>query len=141
MKCLTACVASAVLALMATGAQAQVFARRTLRGPVMVQPYGPQGALPARIAIRGGPPRPPAPIPHVASRTLPVPKAAPPRRGDAPAAAARPGPSEPAAQAPQQAAAVQPKPPEATAPSTVGQARPAPAILPTQDVPPVQALE
>jgi hypothetical protein len=113
-----------------------------------VGPYGPQSALPPPTAIRSAVPRPPAPIPHVASRTVPVPRAAP-ARGEAPAVAARPAPAEaPAqAQAPQQSAAVvQPKPaepaaaPQAAAP-TIGQAKPAPAILPTQDMPPAQGLE
>ena len=66
-----------------------------------VAPYGPQSALPPPIAIRGWPPRPPASIPHVASRTVPMPKAAPPR-GEAPVAAIKP--AEPAP-APQQAQA------------------------------------
>ena len=42
-------------------------------------PYGPQSALPQPTAIRGWPPRPPASIPHVATRAVPLPKAAPPR--------------------------------------------------------------
>ncbi|MCP3473043.1 hypothetical protein NLM33_22250 [Bradyrhizobium sp. CCGUVB1N3] len=119
-----------------------------------VAPYGPQGALPPPTVIRSAAPRPPAPIPHVASRSIPVPKAAPPR-GETPAAAAKPASPEPQqAQAPQaqpaqaqpsqQAAAVQPKPaeaaPQAAAPS-VGQAKPAPTILPTQDMPAAQGLE
>src|SRR3954454_7342094 len=45
-----------------------------------VAPYRPQSALPPPTMIRNGPPRPPAPIPHVASRTIPLPKAAPPRQ-------------------------------------------------------------
>jgi hypothetical protein len=100
------------------------------------EPYAPQAALP-----------PPAPIPHVATRNVPRPKAAPPR-GEAPVAAARPAATEPVApaQPPQQSAAVQSKPaevagpPQASAP-TVGQARPAPTILPTQDMPAAQGLE
>lgn len=114
-----------------------------------VAPYGPQTALPPPTVVRGGPPRPPAPIPHVASRAVPLPKAAPPR-GEAPVAAAKP--AEPAlqqAQAPQaqptqQAAAVQAKPTEAAPPAaapTVGQAKPAATILPTQDMPAAQGLD
>lgn len=103
-----------------------------------VAPYGPQSALPPPTMVRGGPPRPPAPIPHVASRTVPLPRAAPPR-GEAPAAVAKP--AEPATQ---QTAAVQAKPaeapPQATAP-TVGQAKPAPTILPTQEMPAAQGLD
>ena len=105
------------------------------------QGYGPQGALPPPTMIRGGPPRPPASIPHVASRTVPLPKAAP-SRGEVPAVAARTEAPAPA----QQAAAAQTKSaeaaatPQAAAP-TVGQAKPAPTILPTQDMPPAQGLE
>lgn len=108
-----------------------------------VAPYGPQSALPPPTAIRGGPPRPPGSIPHVASRSVPLPRAAPPR-GEAPVAAAKPTSPEPQAQPSQQTAAVQPKPaeaaPQAAAP-TVGQAKPAPSILPTQDMPAAQGLD
>jgi hypothetical protein len=100
--------------------------------------YGPAGLLPPATPVRSGVPRPPAPIPHVASRTVPKPRPSP--------QAARPAP-EPA----QQSAAVQQKPaetqqaiPPAAAP-TVAQAKPAapaaPAILPTQEMPEVQGLE
>lgn len=106
-------------------------------------PYGPQSALPPPTMIRSGPPRPPAPIPHVASRAVPLPKAAP-RRAETPAALAKPAqPMAPQAQAPQpaqQAAAAPAKPADAAAP-TVGQARPAPTILPTQEMPPAQGLD
>ncbi|MET4389839.1 hypothetical protein ABIB73_005613 [Bradyrhizobium sp. F1.4.3] len=113
-----------------------------------VAPYGPQSALPPPIAIRGGPPRPPAPIPHVARRAVPLPKAVPPR-GETPVAAAKPAAPAPApqqtqAQSVQQTAAAQPKPaeaaPQATAP-TVGQAKPAVTILPTQDMPAAQGFD
>ena len=93
--------------------------------------YGAPGPM---TTIRGAP-RPPRPIPHVASRTVPMPKASP--------LAARPAP-EPA----QQSAAVvkpveTPTPPPAAAP-TVGEAKPsapAPSIQPTQDMPKAQGLE
>jgi hypothetical protein len=109
-----------------------------------VAPYGPQSALPPPTAIRGGPPRPPASIPHVASRVVPLPKAAP-SRGETPVAAAKPAePATQQAQPAQQTAVVQAKPAE-TAPqaaaSTVGQAKPAPTILPTQDMPAAQGLD
>ncbi|UQR64567.1 hypothetical protein LRP30_04475 [Bradyrhizobium sp. C-145] len=111
-----------------------------------VAPYGPQSALPPPTVIRSGPPRPPASIPHVASRTVPLPKAAPPR-GAVPMAAAKPAePAPQQAQAPQaqpqpaqQTAAIQAKPAEATA-STV-QAKPAATILPTQEMPAAQGLD
>lgn len=114
-----------------------------------VVPYRPQSALPLPTLVRGGPPRPPAPIPHVASRTVPLPKAAP-HRGEAPIAAAKPAePATQQAQAPQtqpaqQTAAVQAKPgeaaPQAAAP-TVAQAKPAATILPTQEMPAAQGLD
>jgi hypothetical protein len=119
-----------------------------------VAPYRPQSALPSPTMVRGGPPRPPAPIPHVASRAVPLPKAAPPR-AETPVAAAKP--AEPAthqAQVPQiqasqpqpaqQTAAVQAKPaeaaPQAVAP-TAGQAKPSATILPTQEMPAAQGLD
>jgi hypothetical protein len=110
-----------------------------------VAPYGPQTALPPPTAVRNGPPRPPASIPHVASRTVPLPKAAPPR-GEAAVVVAKP--AEPApqqaqasqAQPTQQTAAAQAKPAEAAA-ATIGQAKPVPSILPTQDMPAAQGLD
>ena len=106
--------------------------------------YGPAGALPVR-PIRSGP-RPPASIPHVASRTppVPLPKASPPRAGEASPQAVKPD-SEPV----QQSAAVQAKPADVT---TVGQvaapsaappveAKPASQILPTREMPKAQGLD
>ncbi|MGL9623544.1 hypothetical protein QRQ56_36880 [Bradyrhizobium sp. U531] len=111
-----------------------------------VAPYGPQTALPPPTMVRSGPPRPPAAIPHVASRTVPLPKAAP-RRSETPVAAAKPAepvPQQAQAPAPQQTAAAQAKPaeaaPQAPAP-TVGQAKPTPTILPTQEMPAAQGLD
>ena len=108
------------------------------RGDDLSEGYGPAGPLPPATPVRSGPPRPPAPIPHVASRTVPRPKPS--------SQAAKPAP-EPA----RQSAAVQQKPaetqqaiPPAAAP-TVGEAKlaaPAAAtILPTQEMPQVQGLE
>lgn len=108
-----------------------------------VAPYGPQSALPPPTVVRGGPPRPPASIPHVASRAVPLPKAAPPR-AETPMAAAKPAEQRTQqAQPAQQTAAVQAKPaeaPQAAAP-TVGQAKPAATILPTQEMPAAQGLD
>ena len=110
-----------------------------------VAPYRPQSALPPPTMVRGGPPRPPALIPHVASRTVPLPKAAP-QRVETPVAAAKPAePTAQQAQAPQaqptqQTAAVQAKPAEAAA-ATVGQAKPPATILPTQEMPAAQGLD
>lgn len=125
--------------------------------------YGPVGPMPPPIQARV--PRPPAPIPHVASR-VPVPKRSPlaARSAQAPAQAAapavqavvpQPAPTQVAAPQPAQQAAVAPKPEtQAVAPQpvqqaevpTVGQAAPPPAapppaILPTQAMPKVQGLE
>jgi hypothetical protein len=107
--------------------------------------YGPEGPLPPVDMVRG-PPRPPASIPHVASRTpsVPMPKAAPARAGEVKPLAARPAP-----EAAQQSAAVQPKPadaaqtaaPQAAAPAAVEAKPAAPPIQPTQEMPKVQGLE
>ena len=114
--------------------------------------YGPPGVPPVS-AVRG-PPRPPASVPHVASRTpaVPLPKAMP-RRADEPqtigkasepakesAKAAEPiKPSEPAPQSVAQA-----KPAAATPPATppaVIEAKPPVQIQPTKEMPKVQGLE
>ena len=105
--------------------------------------YGPVGSLPPVRAV-GGPPRPPASVPHVASRapSVPMPRAAPPRAGEATPLAAKPAPV-PA----QQSAAVQAKPadaqavPQVAAPATVEAKPAAPQIQPTQEMPKVQGLE
>jgi hypothetical protein len=117
--------------------------------------YGPPGPLPPGY-VRSDL-KPPAPAPRVASRSVPVPKpnplaAKPTAEPAKPAAAeaAKPAPepvaSRPASAPPtQQAVATQVKPAEA-APATTGtagqiQAKPAPAILPTQEMPKAQGLE
>ncbi|MCP3386503.1 hypothetical protein NLM31_39595 [Bradyrhizobium sp. CCGUVB4N] len=111
-----------------------------------VAPYRPQSALPPPTMVRGGPPRPPASIPHVASRTVPLPKAAPPR-AETPVAAAKPveqaaQPAQaPQAQPTQQTAAAQPKPAEAAPQATVGQAKQPATIQPTQEMPAAQGLD
>ncbi|MBV8924615.1 MAG: hypothetical protein JOZ74_04525 [Bradyrhizobium sp.] len=111
-------------------------------------PFGPE-RLPGYGPISGVP-RPPALVPHVASRTVPLPL-------PKPAVAGNP-PSTP----PHQSAAIQPNPTTATTPppakadtpptaqasvappastSTVGEAKPVPVIRPTQQMPPAQGLE
>jgi hypothetical protein len=106
--------------------------------------YAPAGPLPP-ISNLGGPPRPPAPIPRVASHTpptVPIPKASPPRASEVKPLAEKPAP-EPA----QQSAAVLAKPadtpavtPQAAPPAV--EAKPAPPqILPTEPMPQVQGLE
>jgi hypothetical protein len=113
--------------------------------------YGPP-RLPPGADVRGEP-RPPRAAPKLASRTsgVPVPK---PRAGEArPLAATTPAvqPAQPAAAPPvqQSAAAVPAKPADppttgqiaAPAAAPVVEAKPAPSILPTQDMPKAQGLE
>ncbi|WP_298371689.1 hypothetical protein [uncultured Bradyrhizobium sp.] len=135
----------------------------------MSSTYGPVGPILRPIQARV--PRPPLPIPHVASR-VPVPKRSPlaakaqvpapatqapaAQAAVSPTAAPQPAPTQAAAPAPAEQAAAAPKPTEAQAAApqavqqaeapTVGQAAPpppapAPAILPTQEMPKVQGLE
>jgi hypothetical protein len=105
--------------------------------------YGPVGPLPP-VSHIGGAPRPPRPIPRVASRTpsVPMPKPPPPH-----AVEVKPLADKPAAEPVQQSAAVPPKPadaqatPQAAAPAAVEAKPAAPQILPTQEMPKVQGLE
>ncbi len=109
--------------------------------------YGSSSALPPMGNARGVP-RPPALVPQVASRTtsVPLPKASPldvkplaPKLFTDKPATDKPAPA-------QQSAAVQAKPadaapaPQAAAPAAV-EAKPAPQILPTQEMPKAQGLE
>ncbi len=100
---------------------------------------GSDAAMPPPTVIRGVP-RPPASVPHVASRAVPMPAPKPqqsaaiearPATPPAPAAS-----TAPAAPAPSQANA---SPPPSAA--TVGEARPAPVIRPTQQMPAAQGLD
>ena len=100
--------------------------------------YGPVGPLPPpRIGdFRRGPPRPPALVPHVASRStaVPLPREAPrPAEGRSPAEAKAPAPAV------QQSAAVQ-KPVEPAA-SPAALTPPPPQIQPTQPMPQAQGLD
>jgi hypothetical protein len=95
--------------------------------------YGPLGPLPppTNSSYRRAP-RPPLPIPHVASRrsAQPLPKA-PPHVGRPEAAPAQ-----------QSAATAKPAEPQASSPSpTVGVAKPAVQIMPTQEMPKAQGLD
>jgi hypothetical protein len=117
---------------------------RFMRGDDGTAAYGPGGS-PLSMSVRGVP-RPPASVPHVASRTVPLPKASPPRPGPG-AGEPKPLAATPASEPAQQAAAVETKPAGASttaqnpAPAVV-QAKPAaPQILPTQEMPKVQDLE
>jgi hypothetical protein len=118
--------------------------------------YGPSGPPPMVNPVRGVP-RPPASIPHVASRTpsVPLPKAMPPRAGETPVAAKSDMKSDmksdakadraPAA-APQ-SMAMQAKPaelaknPQNTTPAPIDTKPAAPQIQPTQEMPKMQGLE
>jgi hypothetical protein len=103
--------------------------------------YGPVG--PPVSVVRSGP-RPPASIPHVASRRAPVPlpKASPSQAGEANRTAVKPA-AEPA----QRSAAVDTKPGDSRAGvqadpvQAVAAKRAVPQILPTQEMPKVQALD
>jgi hypothetical protein len=86
--------------------------------------YGPVGPLPRVSPIRGEP-RPPASIPHVASRT---PSVLPPKASPSRVAAEKQLAAKPAAAPTAQSAAVEVKPA-------------APQILPTQAMPKVQGLD
>jgi hypothetical protein len=118
-------------------------------------------ALPPPTVIRGVP-RPPAPIPHVASRAVPLPAPKPstaarpqeptPQQSAAiegrPAAPPAPASAPPAANAqthpaPAPASATPPAQANASPPpnATIGEAKPAPMIRPTQPMPAAQGLE
>ena len=102
---------------------------------------GPYGAVPPTMGPRssgplppasniGGALRPPASIPRVASRNVPMPEPKPPQTAARPALAPM-----------QQSAAVPAKPADTPAAPVVGQAKPAPTIQPTQEMPKAQGLE
>jgi hypothetical protein len=89
-------------------------------------PYGAQAAVSPPTAVRGVP-RPPAPIPHVASRAIPLPA---------------PKPAQMATVQPQPQPQVSAAAPSPAAAGTVGEAKPPqPVIRPTQDMPAAQGLE
>jgi hypothetical protein len=104
--------------------------------------YGPLGPPPRIIVARGGPPRPPAPIPRrYASRSpfsAAVPRRAPHAVVPSKHVAAKP---KPIAAPPQQSASVQEKPAE-TKPVAAAPApeHPSATIEPTQAMPPVQGF-
>jgi hypothetical protein len=118
--------------------------------------YGSEAALPPPTVIRGVP-RPPASVPHVASRAvpLPAPKPVTAARPSEPAQQSATIEAKPRAPAPAQAttppaastrtAQTNAPPVQASAPpaanTTVGEVRPAPAIRPTQQMPAAQGLE
>ncbi|NVN85321.1 MAG: hypothetical protein HXX15_04445 [Rhodopseudomonas sp.] len=111
--------------------------------------YGPQVLLP-RMPRIGQAPRPPRPVPHLASRSpsVPLPKA-PPYAVAAPKGDAK---TDVKTGAIQSAAPIQPAPAVAAQAKTTGtaaapsvappvEAKPSPPIAPTEAMPPVQGLE
>lgn len=121
-----------------------------------LQPAYGRPELPPIKQVRGAP-RPPASVPHVASRTpsVPLPRATPLRAGERPVAAKsdsiksdliKPDSNKPGSAPPPQSLAMQAKPGELskslqnTAQAPID-AKPAPQILPTQEMPKVQGLE
>jgi hypothetical protein len=119
-------------------------------------PYGRQAALPPPTVIRGAPQQP-APVPPLASHAVPLPAPKPVTTAK-PAQGSAQGSVQGSAQGSQQSAAIETKPaqappaqaaaaqPQAAAASpqpnaTVAQSRPAPQILPTQEMPKAQGLE
>ena len=113
-------------------------------------PYGPPGVLPPMAPISGDD-RPPVSVPHMASRSVPLPTPKPSVAGKPPEPAPQKSASvevKPAAPAPKPAAAppatVQAAAPSASvaaAPAPAAEPKPAPAIQPTQPMPKVQGLE
>lgn len=113
---------------------------------VPVPGYGPQAALPPPTVIRGVP-RPPASVPHVASRAVPMPA---PKPAPQQSAAVEPKPESKPATPPAPVASAPPAPatqtaqtnaPAASPPPAVNAAKPAPVIQPTQQMPAAQGLE
>jgi hypothetical protein len=109
--------------------------------------YGPRGPLPPAPTPYSSA-LPPAPAPHVASRSVPVPKPSPlaAKQTAEPAKPAEAAAAKPVAQPPTQQAAVTQVKPADSAPATTGtigqtQAKPAPTIQPTQEMPKAQGLE
>jgi hypothetical protein len=108
---------------------------------------GQAGTLPPTASVGGGP-RPPASIPRVASRTVPAPAPKPTDLAVKPDVVVKPDlAAKPAPEPMKQSLAVQAKPadtaaapPPAAAPA-IAQAKPAPSIQPTQEMPKVQGLE
>jgi len=119
---------------------------RYARGyPNVAVAYGP-AEVPPVSAVRG-PPRPPASVPHVASRmpAVPLPKAMPQRPAEPTIAAAKASdktsePAKPSEPTPQSMAQAKPAAIPAAPPAVI-EAKPAPQIQPTREMPKVQGLE
>jgi hypothetical protein len=109
--------------------------------------YGPPGPRPPVSDFRGVPPRPPASVPRVASRSptgVPLPKVMPRAVGEPKPPAPLAATPAPAAAPVQQSAAAPTTPVEATPPVAVTApvaAKPPARILPTQEMPKAQGLD
>jgi hypothetical protein len=101
---------------------------------------GAAGPLPQATNIRGAP-RPPGSIPRVASRTVPVPAPKPAELAVKPAQESTQQPMQQSAAVPAKPADAPAAPPPPAAAPTVGQAKPAATLQPTQEMPKVQGLE
>jgi hypothetical protein len=99
----------------------------------------PPGAIPQPMVIRGIP-RPPASIPRVASRTVPVPTPKP-QMTNKPAEPTQQSAAVEARPATPQAAPAAPAAPAQAPNVTVGAAKPVPQIMPTQKMPAAQGLD
>jgi hypothetical protein len=113
-------------------------------------PYGPPVVLPPMAPISGEA-RPPASMPHMASRSVPLPQpkpsvagrlpeVAPPKSASVEMKPAAPAPKPTAAAPSAVQAAVSPAPASAAS-APAAEAKPGPAIAPTQPMPKVQGLE
>jgi hypothetical protein len=102
--------------------------------------YGAEDALPPPIVIRAAP-RPPASVPHVASRGVPLPAPKPAVAGRTPDPTPQPSAAAAATRsiAPAAPTAHASAMPQGSA--TVGEAKSAPVIRPTQEMPKMQDLE
>jgi hypothetical protein len=111
-------------------------------------PYGPPGVLPPMAPISGDA-RPPVSVPHLASRSVPLPQPKPSVAGRPPevapqkSAAVQVKPEAPAPKPAAPPATVQAAASPATAPATAPavEAKPVPSIHPTQPMPKAQGLE
>jgi hypothetical protein len=112
-------------------------------------PYGPPGALPPMAPISGEA-RPPMPVPHLASRSVPLPLPKPAIAGRPPEVAPQKSASvemKPAAPAPKPVAppatvqAAVPLTPAQAATVLAPESKPVPSIAPTQPMPKAQGLE
>jgi len=108
--------------------------------PERMPGYGPQGALPPPTVIRGIP-RPPAPVPHVASRAARPPQRAPHSASIETRPALPSPPPTASAQVHQGSAPSVQANASPPANATIGEAKPAPMIRPTQPMPPAEGLE